>query len=247
MICRLCLLAIAAVELSACAFWGMSDWSDNSTGESLVARDRFERTESGSLGASEVGGPWTLGGRVDEVSVADGAAHLPARVAETLTAVLHEVSALDVDATVSITVPEAPDGNGVYLSLIARVMDDAGDLGYRLSVNVDEGGQVTQSLKALDEAPLDNGVVTFGAAYTPGAIVRLRMQVEGESPTRLRGRVWLGAEPEPEVWAIEADDSTAELQSAGGLGLTVYTSSTATRSGDFTFDELEATPVEPAE
>ena len=164
-------------------------------------------------------------------------------MAETLTAVLPEVSALDVDAAVSMTVPEAPDGNGVYLSLIARVMDDAGDLGYRLSVNVDEGGQVTQSLKALDEAPLDNGVVTFAAAYTPGAIVRLRIQVEGESPTRLRGRVWLASEPEPEVWAIEADDSTAELQSAGGLGLTVYTSSGATRSGDYTFDELVATPL----
>ena len=207
----------------------MSDWSENSGEGLLIARDRFERTESGGLGASEVGGPWRLGGRVDEVSVAGGAAHLPARVAETLTAVLPEVSALDVDAAVSITVPEAPDGNGVYLSLIARVMDDAGDLGYRLSVNVDEGGQVTQSLKALDEAPLDNGVVSFAAAYTPGAIVRLRL--------------WLAAEPEPEVWAIEADDSTAELQSAGGLGLTVYTSSTATRSGDYTFDELVATPL----
>ena len=26
MICRLCLVAIAAVALSACAFWEMSDW-----------------------------------------------------------------------------------------------------------------------------------------------------------------------------------------------------------------------------
>ncbi len=243
MLGRLCLLAIAASGLSACAFWEMSDWSDQA---GVLALDRFERTETDGLGTSDVGGPWTFSGPDEGGSVGEGTARMTPQVGQTLRGVLREPSALDVDAAVSVAVPDVPDGIGVYVALHARVVDESGGSAYRFQLVVKETGEVAASLKSTDDdEPLAVREVVFDPPYVAGTTLRMRVQVEGTDPTRLRGRVWPASEAEPEAWTVEGEDVTADLQAPGGLALSAYTSSSSTRSAVVTFDELVATPLEP--
>lgn len=246
MVGRLCLLAV--LGLPGCAFWELSDWSDRAGDagpDSLLALDRFERDETAGLGTSDIGGPWTLSGSADRVSVEGGAARLAPNVGETLRGVLGDPSALDVDAAMSVTVPDPPDGIGVYVSLHARVVDDSGAAAYRFQVVVTDAGETKASLKNTNNDSLVARDVVLDPPYVTGTALRMRLQVEGSGPTHLRGRLWRDSDPEPDTWTVEADDSTADLQTAGALGISAYTSSSATRPAVVTFDELVAAPLAP--
>ncbi|NHB84225.1 hypothetical protein G7085_05190 [Tessaracoccus sp. HDW20] len=64
------------------------------------------------------------------------------------------------------------------------------------------------------------------------------MQVTGTGTTALRLKVWSGA-TEPTDWTLTATDTTAALQSAGGIGLGTYLSGSSTNAPIvFSFDNL---------
>jgi len=88
------------------------------------------------------------------------------------------------------------------------------------------------------------GGTLAGVTLTPGAVLHVRTQAVGTSPTTLRARAWLDGTTEPAAWQYTATDSTAALQAPGGVRLMTYLSG-ATTTGAVTarWDDLLATTV----
>ena len=66
----------------------------------------------------------------------------------------------------------------------------------------------------------------------------VRFQAEGNGSTTLRARVWKSGTTEPSTWRITATDTTAALQSAGGVGVVNYAGSGVT-NGPITLSVLD--------
>ncbi len=70
----------------------------------------------------------------------------------------------------------------------------------------------------------------------------MRVQVEGTAPTTLRARAWKVGSAEPTTWRSRRTDTTADLQAAGGIGLSSYlSSSTTTGPVAVRWDDLRTT------
>ena len=83
-----------------------------------------------------------------------------------------------------------------------------------------------------------------GLTYGVGQQLRIRMQVEGTSPTTLRAKVWLVGQSEPASWHVQTTDSSAALQTAGGVALVCYLSGGASNAPvTASFDDLAVTPL----
>jgi hypothetical protein len=233
---------VALVYVPACAFWGMSDWSDSP----VVAQDTFTRTLDSGMGQADLGGVWKLSTQASTYAVRDGVAHFtldtPGRSVESY---LLDISALDVDATASFTTTKAPDGNGISATLAARIVMSGDYSYYKLTVRIAASSTASIQLGRRDGTVL----IQEDAAQisnVPGRIIHLRLQVAGRSPSHLRGRVWMDDDAEPSAWDLEADDSSAILQSAGGAGLVAYLSEASTIGPVIaTFDDFAVRAVTP--
>ena len=71
-------------------------------------------------------------------------------------------------------------------------------------------------------------VTVAGLNYAPGAVLEVKVQATGTSPTTLNSRVWLQGAAEPTTWQVSTTDSTAALQLAGAVALLVYLSGSST-------------------
>ena len=92
--------------------------------------------------------------------------------------------------------------------------------------------------RASDVTLVNRGDALAGA---PGKVVHMRMQAEGASTTRLRGRAWLDETAEPAPWRLEAEDADPAFQVAGSLGFTAYVSASSTTGEvDTLFDDFVA-------
>ncbi len=81
-----------------------------------------------------------------------------------------------------------------------------------------------------------------GLTYASGETLHLRLQVIGSGSTALQFKVWKGSDPEPASWRLSTTDTTAALQSAGGIGVWTYLSSAATNAPvTVTVDNVAAT------
>ena len=78
---------------------------------------------------------------------------------------------------------------------------------------------------------------------TPGQKLRIRLQVEGTTPTT-RAKVWKDGSAEPGRWQFSTTDSTAGLQAAGGIRLQSYVSPALT-GGSMTvrWDDLAVSAI----
>jgi hypothetical protein len=83
-----------------------------------------------------------------------------------------------------------------------------------------------------------------GITYATGNQLQVRLQVVGTSPTTIQAKVWPVGTAEPAAWQLSTTDATGGLQAAGGLGLALYVSGTATVVPlTVAFDDLVARPA----
>jgi len=136
---------------------------------------------------------------------------------------------------------KAATGGGIYLTVQPRVLTN-GDK-YFADVRLVAGGGVAVTL-GRTVAGTDRFLQTrtaAGLAVVPGALLNVRVQATGASPTVLRAKVWAVGSDEPEAWTASVTDSTAALQAAGGIGLHTYLSGSATNAPVFGFfDDVRA-------
>lgn len=211
-----------------------------------LARDDFAREVSNGWGDADVGGDWTLVGSVVEFEVTDQAGRIsPQEPGDTSRARL-DVLSDRTDLSVSLSLDELGAGGPVYFEIAGRVLLD--NRSYSFNPKIRDSGEVHADL-AIRETAGSRSLAsdeTTGIFYTPGDVLRVRVQAIGTSPTTVRGKIWREGTPEP-GWLQEVTDSSTQLQAAGGVGVSVYLSTSlenAPRTA--TFDDLRAT-VPPEE
>jgi hypothetical protein len=85
----------------------------------------------------------------------------------------------------------------------------------------------------LNRSTPDLGVVRIGTGtavpeFVAGNWYWLRLDATGDgATTTLRSKVWRDGDSEPTAWTVSTTDTTATLQSTGGVGVRVQSSSTA--------------------
>ncbi|MBM9476857.1 PKD domain-containing protein [Nakamurella flavida] len=192
-----------------------------------LVRDTFGRTVSGSLGAPEAGGPYSLRGAASAFSVDGNAARLRIEAAGgSPTANLAGVSATDVDATVDIAVDRVPNGSGLYVSLDARKTGTSAFTAYRAKVRYAAGVPQLTLVRVVGNAETTLATQNL-PAVAPGSWLRVRLVANGTAPTTVGAKAWPVTGTEPTAF-LTVQDSTAALQQPGGIGVVTYLSSSAT-------------------
>ena len=138
----------------------------------------------------------------------------------------------------SVGLDRVPSGP-VYLTVSGRAVGSA-DYGARVKVLATGAVQ----LHTERSGTVLTGNTLPGLTLAAGDRLRVRVQVEGTSPTTVRARAWKVGSTEPTTWQYTATDSTAGLQTGGGVRLTTYASSTVTGGAIVArYDDLLATGV----
>jgi Malectin domain/Kelch motif/Abnormal spindle-like microcephaly-assoc'd, ASPM-SPD-2-Hydin len=193
---------------------------------STIAEDSFSRTVSGGLGSADKGGAWSLlAGSSGDFSVDGSKAVIAASKNGQRVAHLGSTSARDVDASVEITFPNAVSGSGGHFGYLL-LRRSAGGAYYRIGLFTNSAGKV--GIRAESQ----NGKAVFpdvdtGLTFSPGDSFKLRVQLEGASPTAVRVKAWKAGGSEPAAWTKTAADSTVGPQAAGSIGVRVLNTARA--------------------
>jgi PKD repeat protein len=201
-----------------------------SAAQGPFAADLFARTVSSGWGPADQGGSWTVAGGAANFSVAAGTAKMKIPSAgATDAATLSTVSQTGADVGVSFTSDLPATGGGLYFSTAVRRV---GNTFYSSKILVGSTGKVTLNLMKTvsgTETTL-KAVVATGLTYTPGMVLRVRLQALGSGTTTLNAKVWQDGQVEPSAWLATATDTTVALQSPGAVGVIGYLSGTATNA-----------------
>ena len=211
-----------------------------------LAADTFARTTSSAWGSADVGGAWQIAGTPASFFVADGGGHHQlTKSGMTLNTYLNAVASTATDLRFTITMDKVPNGSGAYVFAYGRRVPGGG--AYLGKLNLRADGQVGLSLARSDvnggsEVALASVLRIPGLTFVAGDKLSVRLQVSGVGPTVIQAKVWKSSESEPTTWQRTVTDTTAALQSAGGIGLKSYLStSTQNTPIGITFDDLTAT------
>jgi hypothetical protein len=213
------------------------------TGPPVLVSDTFDRTVTGGLGTATSGGPWTVSAGATRQSVSPGVAELRLDTANSNTgSYLAGVSRTGTDVLTSFSLTAAPSGSGTYVYLTGRRVAGAGE--YRVRVRVLADGRVALALSRLlgtAESFPGGETVVPGLTWTPGTVFNVRVQVAGTGTTTVRASVWSAGSAEPAVPSITRTDTTAALQAAGGIALTVHRPADSTTATAVRFTRLTVT------
>jgi PKD repeat protein len=206
-----------------------------------LAADAFGRTVSGGWGTADTGGPWTrTGGPAGNFSVASGRGRISMTAAGAGTRiVLGPVSAASVDVSLKLAQDKIANA-GSYLSLLARTADtNAYSAKVKIAAN---GSLVLYLMRTVGGVDTTLASMIPPATYAAGQQLQVRLQATGSAPTTLRAKVWPVGAAEPGSWQVTTTDSTAGLQSPGGVGVTTYMAGSSTNLPVLaTFDDLLVT------
>lgn len=211
-------------------------------GPQPFATDAFERTLASGLGTADLGGNWTLAGTTTNFSVAGGQARLRMAAAAQGVSAFLAGSSTDTEVRATVGIDKAATGGAVFTSVVGRRV---GTSDYRGKVRYLPTGAVQIFITRVSGGETDLVNLTVpGLTYAPGERLQVRFQATGVLPTTLRLKVWKVGTPEPAAWQLTTTDSTAALQTGGGVGLVTYLSSAATNAPVLgLFDDLWAGPT----
>lgn len=200
------------------------------TGPAAFAEDTFNRTVSNGLGSAETGGPWSGTGNANNYSVAGGTGRLRVATAGSGNyAYLGSVSSSATDLYLEVASDKPASGSGLYVSAVGRRIAGSGD--YRAKTLVTPSGAVSLSLIRTTasgaETTIQSALPIGGLSYAVGDRLAMRLQVTGTGTTVIRAKIWKAGTAEPATWQRSVTDTTAALQTAGGVGLTTYLSGSA--------------------
>jgi PKD repeat protein len=213
-----------------------------------LATDTFTRTVTNGFGTAEVGGPWTISGTSSRYSVSGTGRVIFSAPGVSNNAYLANVSSTATDLRMTVSADKRPTGNGIYVSPIARRVVGVG--AYQAKIVLRSTGAVGLALVRANatggEVFLQSSIDIPGLTLAAGDTLAVRVQAIGTNPTTLRAKVWKSGSAEPASWQRSVTDTTAALQAAGGIGIDMYMSSTATNAPvTLTLDDLNAVTPAP--
>jgi PKD repeat protein len=222
------------------------------TASTVLAADGFQRSVTGGLGTADTGGAWTAQAGATRQSVVPGTATLNLAAAGNNTgSYLAGVLQTSVDLRTSVSLSAAPTGGGTFVYVTGRRVAAQQEYRARLRflANGTVGVAVTRLAGSATETLVGGEVVVPGVTYMAGTALQLRLQVSGTGTTTVSATVWAAGAAEPATPTVTRTDTTASLQSPGGLALAAYQSGSSTAPVAVRFSALTATPVgavEPA-
>lgn len=206
----------------------------------VVASDSFSRNITSGWGSTGNGGAWqTSKSGATQYSVSSGAGQISNLVAGTsASAVLPTVSAQDVSAEATLTVPG--NGTGMFHAFELRRQSD-GSL-YRARFNVGSSGNLSLALSRVNKkAETALKTVALPIKASGSSQIRLQFFVTGTTNVEVQGRAWKVGSPQPS-WALDyTDSSSSRIATAGSVGLWDYASSSNRARLDVTFDDIAFT------
>jgi large repetitive protein len=209
----------------------------------VLAKDQFGRTLATGWGTADTGGAYSLTGAASLFGVSGGTGSIRVAAGSTPKVFLNGVSSTDTDLTADVSMDKVANAGSASVYLVAR--GTATD-GYRGRVAIGTNGALTLTVSkavANTETVVKTGTVP-GLTYTAGTVLHLRMQAVGSGSTDLKLKVWKDGTAEPSTWQVTATDTTASLQSAKGVGIMGFLSTSATNSPvTLTIDNLLAQPT----
>lgn len=219
-------------------------------GTGVLASDTFERQVTAGLGTADTGGAWTTTGTASPYSVANGTGRLRmAAPGMTLNAYLDGAPQQAGDLRLGFTADKVATGSGTFVSVIGRRIATVG--AYQAKIVHRSTGAVGVSLVRVNstgggEVVLQSAINVPGLTLAAGERLEVRLQVLGASPTTMNLKVWKAGTAEPAAWQRTATDSTAGLQTTGGIGVRTYLSSTSTNAPvTVSFDDLVLRTPQP--
>ena len=207
------------------------------------ASDNFDRTRRRGWGNAETGGGWATSGPVTAYAVRGGAGIVEVPAGRTRTIRLPGVLRESADLTTGVTVDQFP----ATVRVVGRDVADSGV--YAADLRFTDEHQVAVTLVSRQDGktvPLSDTVSVRPPTQTgteerePGT--RVRLQVFGTNPTRLRARVWPVGQSEPTDWAVVASDGEQALQRTGAVGLSVQLPARGD-DGSVAVDDFVSRPV----
>jgi hypothetical protein len=199
----------------------------------VAVRELFGGDGAG-WGSADLGGRWsTVAGQADGFSRAasHGVIATPAN-GVTMAAVLDGISLRDLDATVTLRLPNVTGGNA-YGYVLLRRASSASNM--RIGLYVTPSGAVFIRGQDAGGTSLFSDVPT-GLIVSGGEALRLRVVATGSNPTTIKARVWKAAGSEPSTWAVNATTRLSGVQGPGLVGVRTINYSGA--AVDFVFDDL---------
>ena len=213
-----------------------------------MVQDDFERTSASGWGSAVIGGAWTPASGAATLYIVSGGRGVLANptAGSNLAIYLNGISVLNVDARLLASGDQTTGSNGFVYFEARRAATTA----YRLKVRFAANGQAyIRASRVVSNAETDLGAEVLVPGAGAAAGVRLRVQVEGTSPTTLRMKAWdAAAGTEPASWQYTATDSTGP-QVAGNVGIRSYLSGSVTnaprsaRVDDLTVDDMAPSPA----
>ena len=195
----------------------------------VLAADAFGRTVAGGFGTADTGGAWTLSGGTTNFAVNNGTGAVTLGTAgASRSAFLNSVATAAFDGSVTVSADKIANGGGMFASLLGR---RANNNDYRAKIKVGSNGAVSLYLtKVINnaETTIAGPLAIAGLTMAANDPVVIRLSLTGTAPTTLSAKVWRASAAEPAAWQLNASDSTAELQVAGGAGLVGYLSGSST-------------------
>jgi hypothetical protein len=206
--------------------------------------DTFTRVTASGWGTVDaaLGKVWTTSGSASNWSTDGAKANVIISAANTATPVqATNADAKDVDVVLTVIPTAVATGArfacGIQARRSAATSYVVGALGFDLLgvMKLDISRWVAGVNTGLA------GTITLASTYSAGQRWRLRMQADGG---RVRLKVWLESDPEPETWDLSANETVA---SGTGVGLYLARFSGNTNSGVTTImsvDDFTATAIE---
>ena len=214
--------------------------------ENAVAQDDFSGVTTGTWGSADAGGAWTVS-RPASFSQ-DGARGVIAVGKGTdVKASLKATKATDVVATIDQSIDQLPlGGGGLYSRLHVR---DQGTTSYASMLRWQANGAlrltVVRFVNGVQSGEL--GGIDLPGGYVPGQVMTVQLTATGTNPTVVTAAAWPKGGTAPAKPQITVKDSTAELQTAGGVSISSYLSGSSTVTPvKLSVDDLRVTSTDVA-
>lgn len=192
---------------------------------STIAQDDFSRTLTSGWGTAVTGGAWTVASGTSYF-VSSGAGTVFHAAGTTRRALLNSVFSSATQVEVTASLDKAVSAGSNYAGVVVR---QVGSDYYQARARFTSDG--TMGLQILRGATtvLANTTIA-GLGYSVGQHLRIKAEASGISPTTLKVKTWIVGTVEPSTWTLSTTDSTAALQSGGGVGVESYVSGLATNA-----------------
>jgi len=223
-------LALAVAAIAATGPASGTDPSPDGTSTAYVltsdVADSLQRTTSSGFGTADLGGSYSTSPS-KKFSVTPGVGHVSSLAAGSSgSATLQPATHLDEQLQSTFALPALPSaGAGVTYGLDLRRQPN-GDR-YAITLRVAPKGALALTVARVRRgvATVLAGPTTLAAAATAGGSLVVEGYAAGSSPVQLQARAWLSGAAVP-AWQLTSSDSTsAQIGSAGQVGLTASVAS----------------------